>query len=159
MTPNNALKHFEWKFKNHWKPTQKDVDAYNTLYKYVKDTSEKQLKENELFAKLYIFLYGEFLVYYRQTVFDKTARKELNRILDTPMSEIVERFVKIANDQETFDRMKEAGIDIDKHPVLKSDEENEREKFTKEMLEPVMTIDEAYTNLNAMVVNAINAFK
>ena len=54
MTINKALEHFEWKLKNSWKPTERDVEAYNTIVEYKETQSSIDLNENELLAKLWI---------------------------------------------------------------------------------------------------------
>lgn len=54
MNIDKALEHFEWKFKNHWKPTKKDVEAYNSILDYKEIQENKNLNENESLAKLWI---------------------------------------------------------------------------------------------------------
>ncbi len=54
MHIEKALQHFEWKFKNHWKPTQKDVEAFNSIIEWKELQEQRVLNENELFAKLWI---------------------------------------------------------------------------------------------------------
>ena len=54
MNINKALEHFEWKFKNSWKPTQKDVEAYNSILEYKAQQESYNLSRNENLAKLWI---------------------------------------------------------------------------------------------------------
>lgn len=54
MNIEKALEHFEWKFKNHWKPTKKDLEAYNAILDYKEIQETKNLSENENLAKLWI---------------------------------------------------------------------------------------------------------
>ena len=54
MNIEKALEHFEWKFKNTWKPTKHDVEAYNAILDY-KDLQESiNMSKNENFTKLWI---------------------------------------------------------------------------------------------------------
>ena len=54
MNIERALSHIKWKFENHWKPTQKDVEAYNSIIEYKELHETNNLSENELLAKLWI---------------------------------------------------------------------------------------------------------
>lgn len=54
MNINKALEHFNYKFKNTWKPTQRDVEAFNTIIDYKELQETQAMQENELLAKLWI---------------------------------------------------------------------------------------------------------
>jgi hypothetical protein len=54
MNINKALEHFEWKFKNSWKPTKRDLEAYNAIVDYKEIQESKSLSEHESLAKLFI---------------------------------------------------------------------------------------------------------
>ena len=144
ITINKAVEHFVFKLKNVWKPTSKDGEAINEIINFVNDKHKKQFSDNQLFAKLYIHYLGKLLRFHQCSVFDGTPEKELNRIFNTPIESLINEFTAIANDQETFIKMKSVGIS-EKHPLLKSESEKYKEKgkFELEMLEPVMTYEEA----------------
>ena len=158
-TIKKALQHFEFKFKNVWKPTKPDIDAYNTIIDFVNKKHEDQINDYQLFAKLYITFYGELLKYYNSSVFDKEPQKAINATLNKPLSELINKFVEKANTQETMIKMLNSGIDI-KDIRLKSIKqiEDEAENFSFDMLEPIMTYQEAEDNLTAMVNYAIDKF-
>ena len=54
MNIEKALSHFEWKFKNHWRPTEKDIEAFNSIIEYKEVQQSKTMFENESLAKLWI---------------------------------------------------------------------------------------------------------
>lgn len=54
MNIDKALEHFQYKFKNNWKPTNRDIEAYNSIIQYKELQETKTLQENELLAKLWI---------------------------------------------------------------------------------------------------------
>ena len=54
MNIQKALQHLEWRFKNSWKPTPKDIEAYNAIVDYKEIQETKILNENESLAKLWI---------------------------------------------------------------------------------------------------------
>lgn len=54
MNIEKGIEHFKWKFENHWKPTKKDIEAYNSIIEYKELQETKNMAENELLAKLWI---------------------------------------------------------------------------------------------------------
>ena len=150
MTIKKAIEHFEWKFKNKWKPTQADLDAYNTILKFVEDKHEQQYNNNQLFAKLYITFYGELIKYYNATVFDKEPQKALHQILDTSIQTIIQKFLDKSNLQEqTIKHSTKNGF---KHP-------NQVDTSDIEPNAVSMTYDEAEENLKTMINLALNTYK
>ena len=55
MNINKAIEHFKFKFTNVWKPTQKDVEAFNSILDFKDIQESRNLNENESLAKLWIF--------------------------------------------------------------------------------------------------------
>ena len=150
MTIKKAIEHFEWKFTNKWKPTQADLNAYNTILNFVKDKHEQQYNNNQLFAKLYITFYGELIKYYNATVFDKEPQKALHQILDTSIETLIQKFLDKANLQEqTIKHSTKNGF---KHP----------KQVDTSNIEPdaiAMTYAEAKENLTTMINLALNSYK
>ena len=150
MTIKKAIEHFEWKFTNKWKPTQADLDAYNTILKFVEDKHEQQYNDNQLFAKLYITFYGELIKYYNATVFDKEPQKALHQILDTSIQTIIQKFLDKANLQEqTIKHSTKNGF---KHPKQVDTSDIEPNAVS-------MSYDEAEENLKTMINLALNTYK
>lgn len=54
MNINKSLEHFKWKFENSWKPTEKDVEAFNSIIAYKEMQESYNLQHNESLAKLWI---------------------------------------------------------------------------------------------------------
>lgn len=152
-TVKKALAHLEYKFKNHWKPSPSDIQAFNTLSNLAENTAELQMCNNMLFAKLYVIFYGELLKFYGTTVMDPIPTKELHRALSQSWESIVQKFVYKANEQEIYCRMRASGIDLGTHPRLKPETilEKEKGKFSMDMLEPATTYEDAENNLKALI--------
>jgi len=54
MNIDKALEHFKWKMQNKWKPTETDIEAYNSIIEYKEQQESVNLQQNESFAKLWI---------------------------------------------------------------------------------------------------------
>lgn len=54
MNIEKALQHLEWKFRNTWKPTVKDIDAFNSVIQWKELQEQRTLNRNESLAKLWI---------------------------------------------------------------------------------------------------------
>lgn len=160
MTIKKAIEHFQFKLSNVWKPTQPDIEAYNSIIEFVEEKHNNQINNNQLFAKLYISYYAEIIKYYQASVFDKEPQKALHKILDTPIEQLINDFVKKVNDIEVSNKMKLAGINL-KHPILQTDQEKEKnlEIFRPEMLENELEYEEAKDNLTSLINLALNEYK
>jgi hypothetical protein len=168
MTIKKAVEHFVFKFKNVWSPTKPDVDALNTIMNFVKNKHELQLQNNELFAKLYVMVYAQFLERYNATVFDDIPVKELNRYLDTSLERIIQRFTQKLNDSELYSLFEDIGIE-DKHPALKKQQEKNKEtELLKNAIKDKNNLDKltgsvwdyetVKENLELQINNTLNLF-
>ena len=99
MTIKTALERIFWRFKS-IKGNETDQETLNTLAEFVNDKHTKQLQDNEMFAKVYIFMYSYFLKRYDTDIYDSIPQKELHRYLDQPLERIVTRFKDKLNEKE-----------------------------------------------------------
>ena len=54
MNIEQALRRIGWRFKNHWKPNEADLKAYNAIVDFVELQQSVNLSANENMAKLWI---------------------------------------------------------------------------------------------------------
>lgn len=93
-----AVQRIGWRIQEgHFKANENDIDAFNTIVRYVESNQKQLLKDQELFAKLYIHVYGQFLIHYNSDVFNQEPKKELNKILDKSLSETISVFHSLLN--------------------------------------------------------------
>ena len=150
MTIKKAIEHFTWRFSNGLTPTPKDVEAINEIIEFTENTLNKNFDNQQLFAKLYITMYGELIKYFNASVFDKEPQKALHQILNTPLDAIIDKFVDKANLQEqTIEHSKKNGF---KHPKQVDTSDIKPDAIA-------MTKDEAIENLTAMINMALTKFK
>ena len=99
MTIKTALERIFWRFQT-INGNITDQKALDTLAEFVNDKHAKQLQDNEMFAKVYIFMYSYFLKHYNTDIYDPIPQKELHRYLEQPMHRIAERFQTRVNERE-----------------------------------------------------------
>jgi len=102
MTPEKALAHFKYKLTTIWKPTEFDLEAYNALVEFVNQKQKQQLTDNQLFAKLFIWSYGQLLKYYKSSIFSKIPKSHLHDILKKSTDQHALEFKEQLNDSEVY---------------------------------------------------------
>jgi hypothetical protein len=122
-------------FKN-IKPNRTDLEAVNFMIEWVDNQKKQSLKQNQLFAKLYIYVYHKFIQHYETTVFDNVPQSELHRILDKPLDAFFKAFTQQLNDNEAY-------ISINEGNELKND---------------VWDLETVTDNLTAQLTEALNRY-
>jgi hypothetical protein len=93
-----AVQRFGWNIKQgRLKANENDINAFNTIVDYVKEKQSSQIIDQELFAKLYIHVYGQFLIHYNSDVFNQEPKKELNKILFRSLDDCISEFYTLIN--------------------------------------------------------------
>lgn len=149
-TIKKAVERITWRMSNGWKSNDTDIEAINFIVDFVNITSKDNLKQNELFAKLYIWSYSQFLKKHNATVFDPIPQKELNKMLSKPIEIFIEAFRQDLNTTEQYQSFVKNGIPIT-NPQLMTDEE--REKI--EIITDVWDYDTIKENLERDINNCL----
>lgn len=110
MTFESAVQHLTWKLNLNKKMSDKDASALNSIIAYYNNQQEDSLHRYELFAKLYIFTYGQLLKFFKATVFDEIPQKQMNVLLKRSLQEHCRMFMNQLNDSELYTMMDKAGI-------------------------------------------------
>lgn len=84
------------------KASTQEREAFNYLIDYISVKHREVILDNQHFGKLYIYLYGQFIKHYETTLFDPIPQKELHKILDTPIRNLVTNFVNDINTGEMY---------------------------------------------------------
>ena len=120
MDAIKGMQRIGWRFSQGkpFKPNDTDKEAYNAIVDFIDIQHKKQFKNNELFAKLYIYIYGKFLSHYQATVLDKIPRGEVYKILNRSIEDLIDEFTNELNDSEFYTLMENSGVVL-KHPAFK----------------------------------------
>lgn len=139
ITINKAMQRIGWRLSDPkgFKPNQNDVDSYNYIVDHVEDKQSYQLSRHELFAKMYIFVFGELIRHYKSSPDNDLVRKELNKIASKPMDLIIQEFIDKC-DSETMNKIKTI---------------NQFKNFKG------LDLNETIENLNTMLCSFINEFQ
>jgi len=95
MNINKALEHLAWKFQNVWKPTDKDVQAFNSIIDFVEFQQSLNMSENEQLAKLWI--HQLMLLNDTEMYSAERAIQVIDEILDKPVYEWCKKLHSQAN--------------------------------------------------------------
>ena len=155
MTITKAIEHFKFKFTKVWNVTEHDVTAFNKIVDFVNDKHKKQLQQNELFAKLYIFAFSYYLKRYNCSVYDSEAAKELHQLLDKPLNVFIKRFTDVLNENDWNGLLKAKGLEL-KHPKQYTPEER---KIYNNIDFSEWTFEDVQDILLTQINNVINEFK
>ena len=164
MITQKAIQHFHYKLSNVWNATEKDIQAFESIRDFVVDKNKTQFSKYKPFAKLYVYVYAQYLKHYNATVFDEIPQKEFHKLLDRPFEAFVKAFVRQLNESELYELLESKEV-IFKHPATISKEQREKEKeilnnLTKKeidtILNPMWTYEDVEPNLVIMINSALN---
>ena len=156
------LERLKFTILNQNKPNEKDFHALNGIIKYVSEEKERTLNNYHLFAKVYISVFTSGIEKTNGN-YQKIA-DELRMVLKTPIESIYDSFHQQMNMTEFENITNLLGMS-NKHPALRTKEENENDKrivnenakaITKAMLH--YNKDDVYKRLNSVITNLIEDY-
>ena len=134
MSIEKSIQHFHFKLTNVWSASEKDIQAFKTIRDFVIDKNKKQIADNQLFAKLYVYVYAQYLKEWKATVFDSIPQKEFHKMLDRPFQAFVEAFRKQLNESELYELLETKGIELDHEVMMNLPQDKYNEQRQKESL-------------------------
>ena len=144
------------------KINQNDIEALNGIIKYVNKEKERELNNYHLFAKLYISVFTSEI--YKTKGNYQLISDSLRRTLKRPLESIYDDFHQQMNETEFEILAKVLGLS-DKHPVLRTDQENENDKrIIKENAKDLTQAlshynkEDVYDRLNKVISNLIEDY-
>lgn len=111
-----------WRLENgQYKPNQNDVEAINNIVDFTNDCLSNELDQNKPFQKLYIHLLGIYMNHYENV---HTAQNKVHEVLGLDIRHQYKKFQEDFNLMEYKDFAKTIGLDVEKHPLSKTEEED-----------------------------------
>lgn len=150
------LKRLHWRITGGgWKPNEQDLESINGIIKYVNTEQERSFRSNEHLAKLYIYLYLEFLRYFDCTVYDNKPEKTIQSILKRDLCTLLEDLTYTINQQNLYAELQSNGF-IFGHPLqLKEDVKKKNLEIMQKTKGEKFTTESVKENITAMVNNAL----
>ncbi len=144
------------------KINQNDIKALNGIIEYVNLEKERQLNNYQLFAKLYISAFTNEI--YKTKGNYQLIADSLRMTLKKPLEGIYNDFHQQMNETEFENISKVLGLS-DKHPVLRTDKENESDKKiisenAKDLTKALTHYnkEDVYDRLNSVIINLIEDY-
>ena len=117
MSINKAISRLYWRFggNGNTKPfpvNQQDLDSFNEIKNYVKDTQKEIFYNNVLFSKLFVYLYGKVMMNDRSSLFETNARKKIANVLKKPLSQLIEEMTEELNHSGMYGKLEASGLNM-----------------------------------------------
>ncbi len=171
MKLKEAIQRISWRFTSGKSFTANDNDAQalNSIMDFIDSTTVETVKENELFAKLFVYTLTHEIQFYSDLDF---GLAKMNDVLKTPIENLYANFHKNLNNMEFMLYSKRIGISQE-HPLmgLNTDENGERicdkddaiisnnQAELAKYIKGKWDYDDVKNNLNTSITLALNAFK
>jgi len=173
MNVEKAINRLQWRFKNENVKVgeskiiinELDVKAVEFLIEWINNQKKETLKENILFAKMFVYCLSNELDFYKDVSF---ANRKLNDELKLPIEHRYNEFTKKLNNLELNKFLNSKGIITDHFEKmgLNCEQENKQQELIKEyqkeatkFIKGVWSIQSVYKSLNNTITETINKFK
>lgn len=130
MRPEKSIKRLIYRFEQalktpakSFKIYQEDIDSVKDLAELVAKQKQENIKQNQLYFKLYVYLYTSFATHYSCSIDNSIIQKEINKILERPLSFLISEMVDVANLNHSIISMESLGIKT-KHPLTRNNSDN-----------------------------------
>lgn len=162
MKLKEAIQRLSFTVSKQNKPNVTDAEALNKILEYLNNSIKREVNENEMFAKLYVYLLFNEVIFYKGDV--DMSQAKINDVLKQPLVDLYENFRMSFNAIALNNFLHENGLS-EKHPLQYNKEEEEHNKeLTKhkdwEMYaKGVLEADENEMQLNWLITLTLNKFK
>lgn len=166
-----AINRLQWRFKNQNVKVNEskiiinelDIKAVDFLTEWINQQKKESLAENEMFAKLFCYAFKNELIFYKGD--PKQSLRKICEQLELTVNYHYDEIHSTLNSLELFKYSEEIGM-INKHPVLRTEEENNKNKEILKKDENFMnkikgtwSIESVYKSLNNSITEIINKYR
>lgn len=150
MILKKAINRMSWRFvgEKPFTPNENDIKAVNDIITWINNQKSESIKNNKLFAKLYVFYLDEHIKRLETTVLDDAPQKALSRLLSTDINAFYTSFHNNLH-QNKFNQF----LIFDKKDLNKISDKELKKIFKEEY-----NFDFVVKELNEMITEALNRF-
>lgn len=162
MKLKEAIQRLSFTVSKQNKPNATDAEALNKILEYLNNSIKREVNENEMFAKLYVYLLFNEVIFYKGDV--DMSQAKINDVLKQPLIDLYENFRMSFNAIALNNFLHEKGLS-EKHPLqYNKDEEAHNKELTNhkdwEMYaKGILETDENEMQLNWLITLTLNKFK
>lgn len=162
MKLKDAIKRLMFTVSKQNKPNETDAEALNNVLEYINKSVKKEVNENELFAKLYIYSLINETVFYKGDI--DTAQRKINEILSKSLESLYETHRINFNAIALNNFLHENGLS-EKHPLLYNEQEESvnkdltKHKDWEQLAKGILEVDENEMQLNWLITLTLNKFR
>jgi hypothetical protein len=162
MKLKEAIQRLSFTVSKQNKPNATDAEALNKILDYLNNSIKKEINENEMFAKLYVYLLFNEVIFYKGDV--DMSQAKINDVLKQPLIDLYENFRMSFNAIALNNFLHENGLS-EKHPLLydpieeQKNKELTRHKDWEMYAKGILESDENELQLNWLITLTLNKFK
>jgi hypothetical protein len=162
MKLKEAIQRLSFTVSKQNKPNATDAEALNKILEFLNNSIKREINENEMFAKLYVYLLFNEVIFYKGDV--DMSQAKINDVLKQPLIDLYENFRMSFNAIALNNFLHENGLS-EKHPLQYNKEE---EAHNKELTNHkdwemyargILEADENEMQLNWLITLTLNKFK
>ena len=162
---NKSIERLVYTISKQNKPNNNDAEALNNIILFYNEVTGSDIKKNLLFAKLYIFLYSNFIKTYES---EEMAQSKIHQILDTDIDILFLQLKDDLNSLEITEFFKRQGVE-NENIIASENKINEIKELNKQRLKTIditkfkkeyqeIDIETIKDNLTAMINLALRMF-
>lgn len=162
MKLKDAIQRISFTVSKQNKPNATDAEALNKILEYLNNSIKKEVNENDLFAKLYVYSLINETVFYNGDI--DNAQVKINEILAKPLESLYETHRINFNAIALNNFLHENGLS-EKHPLLYNQQEEQvnkdltNHKDWETLAKGVLEVEENEMQLNWLITLTLNKFR
>lgn len=168
MTTDKAFERLKFTIVNQNKPNKTDLDALIILAEWINQSKKQEITNNYLFAKMYCYNFAHEVLFYKDSYKNnfKISQSKIHKVLEMPLETVIKITMDKINTNEFDNFSNEIGLP-DKHPALKTEEEEIKSKEIIKANEPkflryasgIFEYQEFEENITNQITESINKYK
>lgn len=168
ITTDKAIERLAFTITKQNKPNQTDLDSLKVIAEYIENSKKKEISDNYLFAKMYVYSFLHEISYYNES-FDTNysfSQRKLNSVLKMSLEDNIKDVMNRLNAHEHQLLIEGLGM-VAKHNVIRNKNQQESDALileqNKEKIDKytkgIFNYEDFEEKIKDQIVFCINKFK